>query len=162
MRTWRVFLSLLTLLVALSACGGPSGVPDAGGPPAVEQTPAGTVPSPSAGGIDVDLTQLSSTMVYSEVYNMMMYPEQYVGKQVKMKGRFSVYEDKSTGNLYFAVVISDAAACCAQGIEFVWEGEHTYPRDYPEPGTEITVVGGFQTYEENGISYCRLTDADFI
>ena len=33
-------------------------------------------------GVDVDLTVLSSTMVYSEAYNMMYYPENYIGKTV--------------------------------------------------------------------------------
>ena len=37
--------------------------------------------------IDVDLTKLSSSMVYSEVYNMMNEPEPYEGKMVKMQGQ---------------------------------------------------------------------------
>lgn len=39
-------------------------------------------------------------------------------------------------------------------------GEHSYPADYPEPGTEITVVGTFQTYEENGYMDYHLADAE--
>ena len=42
--------------------------------------------------VDVDLTQLSSTMLYSEVYNMVMSPEDYVGKTVKMNGQFAAYK----------------------------------------------------------------------
>lgn len=38
------------------------------------------------GQIDVDLTKLSSSMVYAEVFNMMVQPQDYVGKQVKMAG----------------------------------------------------------------------------
>ena len=116
----------------------------------------------SASDFDVDLTQLSSTMVYSEVYNMMTAPDGYMGKTVKMKGPFSVYHDEETGNYYFACIISDATACCSQGIEFVLTGEHTYPKDYPELGTEITVTGIFDTYEENGYRYCRLNDAEIV
>ena len=116
----------------------------------------------SASDFDVDLTQLSSTMVYSEVYNMMTAPDGYMGKTVKMKGPFSVYHDEETGNYYFACIISDATACCSQGIEFVLTGEHTYPKDYPELGTEITVTGIFDTYEENGYMYCRLNDAEIV
>ena len=59
-------------------------------------------------GIDVDLTALSSTMVYSEVYNMMTSPEDYIGKTVKMKGMYSVYHDESTDKYYFACIIKDA------------------------------------------------------
>ena len=57
------------------------------------------------GAVDVDLTQLSSTMVYSEVYAMM-------------------------------------------GLEFETAEKLTYPDDYPEPGSEITVVGTFDSYQE--------------
>ena len=37
----------------------------------------------------IDLTSMSGTMVYSEVLNMMMAPEEYEGKTVKMHGVFS-------------------------------------------------------------------------
>lgn len=36
--------------------------------------------------VDLDLTQLSSTVVYSEVYNMLITPDDYKGKIIKMKG----------------------------------------------------------------------------
>ena len=119
-----------------------------------------------ANEIDVDLTALSSTMVYSEVYNMMVTPENYIGKTVKMNGQFAVSQAlDSEGNpdpqrIYFACIIADATACCSQGIEFVLSGEHEYPDDYPQPGSEITVLGTFQTYEEDGYIYCQLSNAE--
>lgn len=61
--------------------------------------------------------------------------------------------------IYYACVIADATACCSQGLEFVLEGDYTYPDDYPELGTDITVVGTFDTYDENGQTYCHLIDA---
>lgn len=109
--------------------------------------------------IDVDLTVLSSTMVYSEVYNMMSSPENYVGKTVKMQGSFALYHDEASGNYYFACLIQDATACCAQGIEFILKGEHKYPGDYPEVGAEICVIGMFDTYQEGDDTYCTLRDA---
>ncbi len=114
-----------------------------------------------AGNIDVDLTVLSSTMVYSEVYNMMASPEEYVGKIVKMDGLFAYYLDEATGNYYFACIIQDATACCAQGIEFVLAGDYTYPDDYPEVNAEICVVGVFDTYQEGNYTYCTLRNATF-
>ena len=114
----------------------------------------------SADGVDVDLTVLSSTMVYSEVYNMLLFtPDSYLGKTVKMMGQFSYYEDTTTGNRYFACIIADATACCAQGMEFVLEGDYTYPDDCPELGAEITVIGEFQSYEENGMTWYHLVNA---
>jgi len=115
----------------------------------------------SCGDIDVDLTQLSSTMVYSEVYNMLTTPDSYRGKTVKMRGQFSLYHDDSTGNNYYACVIADATACCSQGLEFVLAGDYSYPEDYPELGTEITVVGEFDTYYEGEYMYCNLVNASF-
>ncbi len=109
--------------------------------------------------VDVDLTVLSATMVYSEVYNMMMAPEDYEGKKIKMKGLLSVYYDAAADKTYFACIIQDATACCAQGIEFVLTDEYTYPDDYPETGEEICVAGTFETYTEGDFIYMNLKDA---
>ena len=119
----------------------------------------------SADGVDVDLTVLSSTMVYSEVYNMLYNdPAHYLGKTVKARGEFSIYQLVTDGVLQpdpvsYACIISDAAACCAEGMEFVLEGDYTYPDDYPELGAEITVIGEFQSYEENGMIWYHLVNA---
>ncbi len=111
------------------------------------------------GDFDVDLTKLSAGVVYGVVYDMMCSPDQYLGKTVKMRGPFAYYKDETTGQEYFAVIISDAMACCSQGIEFVLTGEHTYPGDYPEPGTEITVIGRSNSYKEGVNTYIQLTNA---
>ena len=108
--------------------------------------------------VDLDLSVLSGTVVYSQVYDMVMEPEQYLGRVVRVKGSLSYFQDPDTLKEYFAVVIADATACCAQGIEFVWNG-HRYPEDYPPLDTELTVTGVFNTYEENGLTYLQLADA---
>ena len=110
--------------------------------------------------VDLDLSALSGTVVYSQVYNMVMQPDQYLGQTVRVRGYFSYFQDPETLKEYFAVIIADATACCAQGIEFVWRGEHRYPDDYPPLETEMTVTGEFGTYEENGFTYLQLNDAD--
>ncbi len=124
-----------------------------------EPSEKGETNSTPNGKIDVDLSVLSSTMVYSEVYNMMTNPNDYIGKTVKMSGNFSVFEDVNTGKRYFSVLIADATACCSQGIEFVLGSDKKYPEDYPQIEDEITVIGKFQTYEEDGNKYCTLVDA---
>jgi hypothetical protein len=53
----------------------------------------------------------------------------------------------------------DATACCSQGIEFELTDDYVYPDDYPEDGGDICVVGTFDTYEEDGFTYCVLRDA---
>ena len=109
--------------------------------------------------IDIDLTKLSSTMVYSEVFNMMYTPENYIGKTVKMSGMFVAYTNQEQSKFYPAVIIADATACCSQGLEFVLEGNPSYPENYPKMETEITVIGTFETYKEDGNTFCRLQNA---
>ncbi|MBQ3932303.1 MAG: hypothetical protein II653_00925 [Lachnospiraceae bacterium] len=112
--------------------------------------------------IDLDLTTYSSTMVYTEVYNMMLQPKEYKGKTVKIKGLFTTYCEESTGVNYFACIVQDATACCSQGIEFSLTGDYTYPDDYPKEGEEITVVGVFDTYKEVNSEYIVLKNAMII
>lgn len=111
--------------------------------------------------VDLDLTEMSSTMVYSEVFNLMNEPDDYLGKTIKMKGQFAVYVDKNTGENYYACIIQDATACCAQGIEFeTADTGMKYPEDYPEQGDEIEVTGVFEKYDETlDPNYCILRQA---
>lgn len=110
-------------------------------------------------GIDVDLTVLSSTMVYSQVYDMVYFPENYVGQTVKMEGIYTHYHDDTTGKDYYACFIQDATACCAQGIEFELTDDYVYPDDYPEEGGYVCVSGTFDIYEEDGFTYCTLRNS---
>ena len=123
--------------------------------------PAETSVAPTdSGEYDVDLTKLNSTMVYSEVYNMMIEPDSYVGKKIKMAGTFAVYQGETQN--YYACLIKDATACCSQGIEFVLTEERSFPDEYPDLGDEITVTGVFETYEEDSIKYIHLINAELI
>lgn len=168
----RLFCLMIAalMLLSLAACGSDQETSSSSAPvssstvsSAIEETTAVTEAeqeeaTASADGIDVDLSTMSSTMVYSEVLNMQKTPEKYEGKVVKMKGPFNVTE--ANGNRYYACIVKDATACCSTGIEFVWAGDHSYPDDYPSPDEEITVVGTFTTYMEGKSRYLQLKDAD--
>ena len=110
----------------------------------------------------IDLTQMSGTMVYSQVYNMVFYPERFTGKRVKMEGTYSEYLDMASGVRYFGCIIQDATACCAQGIEFNPTEDFKYPDDYPTDGDIVTVEGDFDTYIEDGAKYCTLRNAQIL
>ena len=127
--------------------------------------PAHKAPEPiksESVSVDVDLTALSSTMVYSEVLNIMTAPETYIGKTLKMKGYFGYYHDEKTDKYYFACMIPDATACCAQGIEFILTDDYLFPDDYPKEGEIVTVAGEFMTYEEDGSTYFTLKDSKLL
>ena len=134
---------------------------ESGSSSAKEESGEVSVTLNGSGEIDVDLTIMSSTMVYSEVSNMMQYPEAYIGKTIKMDGSFNVIRDPNSGLYYFLCLIEDATACCAQGIEFELSGEYEYPEDYPEKSSEICVIGVFDTYQEGRYQYCTLRNARF-
>ena len=41
--------------------------------------------------IDVDLSSMSGTVVYSAVFDMLNNPDEYRGKTIRMRGQFMVY-----------------------------------------------------------------------
>lgn len=112
--------------------------------------------------VDLDLSTMSGTVVYAQVYNMMVEPEAWLGKMIRMAGYYNYYDDQEHGIVYHACIIPDATACCAQGIEFVWAGEHAWPDEYPEIGTDIVITGRLEMYEEDGSKYLHLVDAELI
>jgi len=108
----------------------------------------------SANNVDLDLTRMSSTMVYSMVFQMVTEPKKFVGKKIKMKGVFSSYQDEETGRRFFGCVIKDALACCSQGLAFETAKVRRYPNDYPDEGSPITIIGTFEfEKEEDGIGF---------
>lgn len=144
-RNVGLLLAAVLLLGLLAGCAGSADGPATPTPSVPVES---TAPRPETGGtpdvdVDVDLTVLSSTMVYAEVYNMMVGPEDYLDKTIKIKGKYAVYHNETADEHYHAVLITDALACCAEGLEFIWNGEHVYPDDYPEEGAEIEITGTF-------------------
>lgn len=152
----RRLAALAALGLLLTACApAPDPVPAATPVPTAAPAPApapAATPAPTAtpdpDGIDVDLTTLSSTMVFAEVSAMVRSPENYLGKTVRMQGPLMAYEaNPALGVDYFyTVVIQDATACCQTGLEFVWDGG-----TLPETGTELLVTGTFEEYDCGGL-----------
>lgn len=68
--------------------------------------------------VDIDLSTMSATAIYSEVSNMMTDPKKYVGKTIKVKGYYTVSIDPGTGERHTYCLIPDATECCQQGLLF--------------------------------------------
>ncbi len=148
MRKTILILTLILAAALLTSCAASS------------EEKNGPVATPMV--IDLDLANLSGTVVYSQIYNIMYEPESYLGKVIRIAGYYSAYEDMERGVVYHACVIPDATACCAQGVEFIWNGKHTWPDDYPAETTDIIVTGRLEMYEEDGNKYLHLVDSDVI
>ena len=110
-----------------------------------------------AENVDVDLTKLSSTMIYSEVFNILQTPADYRGKTFKIRGTYMVSHDPQKDEYHHACVIFDATACCMQGMEFELVDEN-----YPSPDGEITLLGRFDTYTIQKIDNPILKDAKVV
>ena len=137
------------------------------GESALTEDPALTQSAPDTGDdmsgpVDIDLTTQNADMVYAEVFAMMYYPEEYVGKKIKMDGQFAFYHDDEKDKYYYACIIQDALACCSQGIEFIPEDESMTIEDFPSTGTMICVTGVFGTYSEGDSTFCTLKDVKIV
>jgi hypothetical protein len=116
--------------------------------------------------IDIDLTTMNATMVYSQVSDMLSRPSTYLHKIVKVKGPFKPYESTNPDYCYPAIIVQDATACCGNGLEFLLYG---VPRcsmqggnGYPILNEEATVVGRFETYLEGTSLFVHLVDAVWL
>lgn len=108
--------------------------------------------------IDYDLSNMKPNMIYAQIFDMMVSPETYNGKIIKMKGSFEIFEASEIMGEAYSVIIYDALACCQQGIEFKYD----FGENIPEKGSEITVAGKFIVSElESGISY-NFVQADSV
>ena len=154
-----LLLCLISVVSAFSACSKKEEEPET----TTVTTTAAALP------VDLDLSRMSGTAIYSEVYNIMSEPQKYVGKVIKIKGNFQIYEDVQQNEggfaqqkkIFYACVIPDATACCQQGIEFVPAKTMNYPADFPPLETEIIVSGKFTPYTDNGQKYYTLLNSTF-
>jgi len=117
-------------------------------------TACGSAPSAAAFPVDMDLTNVSANIVYSTVYNLKEDPASGSGKTMALTGQFTSYEAPSavTGKpmRFCSLLIEDSTKCCSQSVEFVWNGEHSFPGDYPASGAEVTVTGTCTVSSDHG------------
>ena len=106
-----------------------------------------------AAAVDIDLTKMSATMVYSTVFNMVNNPTNFVGKTMRMRGEYTTYPISATQTIH-ACLVRDAAGCCSQGLEFVLSNGN-----YPAGAGEITVVGTIAVQKISGKYVCYLKNS---
>ena len=144
----------------------PVGTPEAEDTPEVENTPIpGSRRTPEereATPVDVDLTVLNATMLSAELRNMYNSGDDFMGKTIRVSGPYSYASNEALGIQYHYVVTKQGDACCQEGFEFIWNGDHFFPDDYPKVGTPIEVDGVFGIYEEDGSSYYYLAIDDIF
>ena len=118
---------LLAIVFSLASCAGNN-----------EKDAAKTKP-------DIDFTGWSSTMIAAEISNIYTNTLNYEGKIIKISGEVASVYSKATDQTYHYLIIygPDRLPCCNQNLEFV-----SKDGKYPEDGTEVTIIGSFETYSE--------------
>ena len=107
--------------------------------------------------IDIDLSQVNSIVVFSQVSNMYTGPWNYLDAIIRISGTLSFFDD-TDGRRYSMVMVQDASACCAQGIEFESDDQGLSENSLSEDD-KIIVTGRFKLYQEDGYSRIYLVDA---
>ena len=118
-----------------------------------------------SGIVDNDLSNMNANMIFAEIFNLVLMPDEYIGRTFRMKGNFAVYVNETSGNKYFSIIIPDATQCCQQGIDIICLGDMKYPEDFPKIGSEIMVTGQFNsitTDEGLSFNYLVMSEEDFI
>ena len=138
----------------------PALTPEPGDTPIVgsRRTPEERAATP----VDVDLTVLTATMLSAEINNIYANGEDFMGKTIRVSGTYGYIPSEELGIQYHYVVTLQGDSCCQEGFEFLWNGDHVFPYDYPQVGTPIEVDGVFGTYEEYGYYYYYLAIDDIF
>ena len=100
----------------------------------------------------IDLTTMSSTMAMTQVQNMGNFPEQFVGKTIKMSG---VWTREKTSEPSYSCMYSDATACCVYGLSVALADSEALPQE----GASVTIEGQFELYKDGKNQKIRIKDA---
>lgn len=107
--------------------------------------------------VDLDLSQLNSTVCDAYLRQLQGEKEKYRGIVVKAKGEYNYYKNPTTEKEYYNCVF--ASTCCPNGLEFILADPTKYPKDN---GGTITVIGQFDYYDEDGVIYYNLVNATLV
>ena len=146
MKKRRLIPALCAVLMLISACSGTDAPSDTNGdraPDDVNPAITGTF------GIDYDLTKLSDLLAYSQAAAIAEAPYNYVGKTMKMRGKYSSSVYPESGELFHFIEVGDDSSCCWQRFTLRGDG-------FPEDGAKVEVTGTYERFETQGRSYYRL------
>ena len=86
--------------------------------------------------VELDLSKMNADLAYAFIFQIVVEPEKYEGKTVRMTGTFETFYDNEPYGRHDYCIITDVLACCAQGLEF-----ESAIVSGVEPGQKITVSG---------------------
>lgn len=99
------------------------------------------------------IVEIREKMFLSQVNDIYLNSDEYVGKNIKYEGYFATFYDESTEKNYY-FVLRNGPGCCGNdsnvGFEIQWNDT------IPEENQWLEITGTLEAYEENGYEYLRL------
>lgn len=108
----------------------------------------GASPVPLHNPPHMDLSDMSYTMAYAQVYSMVMAPKRHQGETLKIKGSYYGFQTQEGQDVHLILII-DEAGCCEVGMEFQITGNLAWPQDYP-PNNSIILLTGLMDIIHHG------------
>ena len=104
---------------------------------------------PSNSDFDIDLAELSLTVIQAEYQRIVSNPDDYIGKTIRVYGSYQSFIANDTGNIVHYIIIVPGDVCCQLGFEFIRTANYKFPEDYPKQNSMILING---TLEKNDAS----------
>ena len=98
--------------------------------------------------VDYDLSNMNYNMLSSVTFDMLIDPDKYKDKTVKMTGQFysEIYEEQR----YYTIIVWDATQCCPAGMDFIPPENMMFPESFLEEESQITVTGILRENPDDG------------
>lgn len=103
--------------------------------------------------VDIDLSQLSLPVVYGQIFNITLNSDDYIGKTIKIKGIFDLFQDPNNNEVYCSIIIPDEQACCMQGFGIKFKSEYKFPKDFPKDDDTVTLIGRYEIEPNSSAGY---------
>ena len=101
--------------------------------------------------IDIDFTQLSTTVAVAEYGNIMTQPRDYLGQTFKVSGLFFSEPVAEFDRYFHYITVWQGDSCCPPSVfEIKLAGDNITDDDYPKQRVMIEVTGVLSKYEEQG------------
>ncbi|MCL2198409.1 MAG: hypothetical protein FWB80_05760 [Defluviitaleaceae bacterium] len=125
----KKFLVIFIAVALLAGCGSQGGDTE-------ERTP-----------VDIDMTQMSVTMVSAQAAQLEFNPTAHLGQVVRIRGsHYTFYWEMFQANIHY-IVLDLTVGCCGAAFEFILSDELIETVGYPPHGAIIEIVGTYKYYE---------------
>lgn len=98
--------------------------------------------------VSLDFTKMNYNMASGVIFDMMVAPQKYKNKTMKIHGQF--YTEVHSDKRIFAILIWDLTGCCPTGVTIVPLSSMKFPSDFPKQDEYVTVTGTLEIFEIDG------------